>query len=285
MGVSVRNTTLIDQVPQLDFIRSSANYAVFLSNYEESYEEYTYMGPQQIVSRVGLGSALLGEILAIPSIHPNATYNIQFSGPAVKCSSLTGTNLTIFQNSIVNLTTENNKAVYYAWTGPFDEFNMTGAGLYPLDTGMDDTGGAKLFIGSGEMFVGKSWHVLECVLFNVTYGVGFTFLNGIGTISTEVLEWLNPVNGYSVFNGSLGSQTSLMNQTLSYQSIMDVYGRLLIGTLAGEGRTITDASGDEALPTNKIVELASLGNYTDIGAFEELFQNMTLSLLSVPSLL
>lgn len=63
-------------VPQLEY-----NYKQYLSLENDA----NYIGPSNLLARLAISSAMQGEILPIAAPQPNASYSMDFVGPALSC--------------------------------------------------------------------------------------------------------------------------------------------------------------------------------------------------------
>ncbi|KAF2162721.1 hypothetical protein M409DRAFT_26958 [Zasmidium cellare ATCC 36951] len=173
--------------------------------------------------------------------------------------------------------------------------------------------------------------LLQCQLYNASYTATFTYTNGAQDIRISQ-EPLNPVDtlaGFymplrnasescSAFNANYQSCTidPVTLQRLSYQSIMDAFGRIFVGTVldgqqskyGGSYVTKTNVLSTTLLSTKELAFLRAPSNWAnaDVGVFsnvskdlqslydwtpdqanaslkdtlEEMFQNITLSMFS-----
>lgn len=76
------------QVPQLDF--SSFNFAGGLQiiQAERDYDGLVWTGPSQRLQHTAMAVMGLGQILPISPPAPNATWKLDFWGPALRCDNV-----------------------------------------------------------------------------------------------------------------------------------------------------------------------------------------------------
>ncbi|KAK4494842.1 hypothetical protein PRZ48_014198 [Zasmidium cellare] len=177
--------------------------------------------------------------------------------------------------------------------------------------------------------------LLQCQLYNASYTTNFTYTNGAQDvrISRQTLNSVDTLAGFymplrnaspscSAFNANYQNCTidPVTLQRLSYQSIMDAFGRIFVGTVldgqqskyGGSYVTKTNVLSTTLLNTKELSFLRAPSNWAnaDVGVFsnlskdlqslydwtpdsptaslkdtlEDLFQNITLSLFSSPHL-
>jgi hypothetical protein len=123
---------------------------------------------------------------------------------------------------------------------------------------------------------------LACSLMNASYSVRFDFKYPSQTINVTSIQHLNGVpatNSISIYDNDFMAGSA----PASYQAIMDAFGRIMVGSSISShyGGVISFTT---LFPATALGDLTSQVNMiapNDFGpALEELFQNMTLSLLS-----
>ncbi|KIM96598.1 hypothetical protein OIDMADRAFT_205291 [Oidiodendron maius Zn] len=82
--VEVRST-FVDRVPRIDF--TSLNFAN-LPVMQGTSPVYSYKIPQLSVLQTVAAGTIGGNILPIPSQHPNSTWQLEFTGPVLSCESI-----------------------------------------------------------------------------------------------------------------------------------------------------------------------------------------------------
>jgi hypothetical protein len=263
-----------------------------------------YIGPSPDTLRTAYGSAMTGRVLDIPQTQPNMTYNLSFIAPALRCDH--GDDALISQVNASyhrHLMGIENEYHYIAWapTDAEDRGNLsfaTGENIETLDTVSTD--GAHLFIipnttvtgpirVGGMLLTPEDSHfgyqdILDCKLYNASYKAAFNFTFPTQQVTVDTVDFLNPVNvseDTAEWQYQEGSEYDLARQAqrISYQAIMESFGRLLAGyEWWRDGFVVTQASS---------WNMMSIDWTTREGAqkgVEQLFENITLSMLSTPSL-
>ncbi|KAE9964888.1 hypothetical protein EG328_010126 [Venturia inaequalis] len=262
-----------------------------------------YLGPSSDTTRTAYGSALTGQILPIPASQSNLTYVLDFIGPAVRCEPASARFIndtyTAYRSQISQAGVEN-EYHYISWV-PIagKKINLTGATGTTLDVVSTDA--AHIYIipntsVSGPIYVGGMeitssvdhfgyQDLLDCSLYNASYTAFFNFSHPQQKIDIRSHTFLNPVNvssDISQWRFSTKSSPNMIKQQaqcISYQSIMEAFGKLLVGyNWNRDGFTVNEATSWNMLS----IDWTSR-NATQRG-LEELFQNITLSMLSVPAL-
>lgn len=170
--------------------------------------------------------------------------------------------------------------------------------------------------------------ILRCTLHNASYQANFTYINGAQTIhmtDKTALNGISYLHGVTNLDGPVpSSNTSFMHnprimESLSYQSIMDAFGKLLFGSIstnmthyeydeAGlEGNVVNSMKQTTNILSTTLMETEEMSIFPSIAgsdsnpftdywegrsvspsrhfsrlsnALEELFQNITFSLMS-----
>ena len=127
--------------------------------------------------------------------------------------------------------------------------------------------------------------LLDCKLYNASYQAVFNFSYPSQTIDVRSRTLLNPVNvskdvsGWYFSDKNAADVVQMQAQRICYQSIMESVGRLLVGNqLWMDGRKLLDR-GNWAATT---IDWTSRD--TAQRGLEDMFQNITLSMLSSPYL-
>ena len=136
--------------------------------------------------------------------------------------------------------------------------------------------------------------LLNCSLRNASYTVDFDFRDGAQRLKVQDREVLNGVVGLDGYAEQLASKSqkevTRANTLLSYISVMDAFGRLMVGSVTTyhygsvtPSYTLVLSTGLQSMiPNNQFSSAAQLTatNATFAQAVENLFENITLSLLS-----
>ena len=276
------------------------------------YEHYIdagstrYGGPLPLVSRLAMSSAFQGSILNILAPLPNSSYTKQFTAPALRCRDFNSTERDAFfhntrpytqrQSESDPMSTSSNQAItYLAWAGAaIEPFNLSspppplGASIsWPSEPTTDSLNiasqtnlaqnnpSATEFDGLG---ISSNWKMVQCSLQNASYAVDFRFLPGKPQkLDVKVLNFSN-----AIVPGPItlkGDQTSLSdNQTLIAEALIDVFGKMVTGVISLIKDTNTTYS--PSLQIQNTILDPSRGEYSNGTMIQQLFQNMSLSLLT-----
>lgn len=263
-----------------------------------------YVGPSSDPLRAAFGSAMTGQQLVIPAANSNMSYTLNFLGPALRCDPAEASFIReVYEAFLDQLADPISQYRYIAWV-PVDKgqvnLNLTNNGVF-LDLVSTDT--AHLYIIpntsiAGPMFAdgsdGSSGNdnihygyqdLLDCKLYNASYQAVFNFSYPSQTIDVRSRTLLNPVNVSSdvsewyFSDENAADVVQMQAQRICYQSIMDCVGRLLVGYESWRDGYKLQDSGNWASTS---IDWTSRD--TAQQGLEELFQNITLSMMSSPSL-
>ncbi|KAF7543124.1 hypothetical protein G7Z17_g10997 [Cylindrodendrum hubeiense] len=244
------NTTETSSVPQIDF--TSMNFASLSWTYSDLYRamdrtewqttELIYDKPQYAVQKAVQGSLISNEILSISAPSTNSSWNLDFHGPALKCTALTddskqGLRTRIFTQyaeawsygalggwmsylSWVPEGTGVNSSLPYTFSGNSTWTpRSTIAGGDPLSlyvmvlpsTSPPDPHHNITTAGIVE-YMKQSTILWQAQLQNVSYSADFSFVNGAQDIKLETSEPLNSVDYLS------GYRSFIATEDLTYDS-------------------------------------------------------------------
>jgi hypothetical protein len=279
--------------PQLYF--NASNYA----SLQNERSERGYAGPSPDTLRVAFGSAMTGQILSIAQGSPNMSYTLQFIGPALRCDPADASLISeVNKTYIEDLGPSGYQFNYMAWvpegidgrgnltaisktvTPYLDKYATDAAHIYVIPNSGDLVG--PVFVGQQQMTHNRHYgyqDLLDCKLYNASYQAFFNFSFPNQAIEVQSRKFLNPVNVSDDIRTWVHYQGERnREQRISYQSIMESLGRLIVGVDKSiDGRVITVGSW-------KMLSIDwTTRNGTQQG-LEQLFQNITLSMLSTPSL-
>lgn len=259
-----------------------------------------YVGPSTDTLRTAYGSAMTGQILPIPAAQPNMSYTLQFVGPALRCDPADASLIQeVYDAYIDQLTGIEDQYHYIAWvptTGGRLNLTETSDGLDLVSTDaahiyiIPNTSVAGPVYVGGIMVTPEDAHygyqdLLDCRLYNASYQAFLNFSYPSQTIDIQSRDLLNPVNVstdisdwyYETVNNAdiVGGQA----QRICYQAIMHSLGKLLVGYEWWRDGYIVTAETSWAM-----MSINWTARDTAQHGLEELFQNMTLSMLSSASL-
>lgn len=232
---------------------------------------------------------LSAQPLPIISSYPNETYSLGFYGPALRCSA--STNDTIVRNISTRFSphaSNGRKVNFVSWAGPakwalfvgpseeFDAESLDNYSPYASYlTVVTTTGNWNRHFELDGIFARRA-NVTECALYNASYSVDFTFRYPEQKHTIHISEWINTVGASSI---------RLINDawraSMSYRAVMDAFGKIFVGSsvsLIEETNTGQSTSRDRLKIDWDDEKSIRIG-------LEQLFQNITLSLLSETGLM
>ena len=217
-----------------------------------------YSEPRTILTRLAVATATTGQILSLPGPSVNATYQQVFYGPYVHCQAANSA----IANQI-DLAAERKMRTKMALDPSVQEVSNEYFALVPalvdlsglsLDT---DVQVANLSDNTGALNASnKLWmkfpryppnvtilnvtdkaypHYLSCDLYNASYQVKFSWVNGIQSISMPEPKMVNVVP-YPT-NSTL---TSAYEESLAYTAFMETLSQQLVGSMGFYRRTGAD---------------------------------------------
>jgi len=303
---TVKISNRVIQPPQPLYI--TGDYSI-LGETEHGDCTVELIGPTSEPVRIALASIAQQTILQIPSTIPNSSYNVEFLGPAVSCSTPPVQNISAFNESLTFAT--NNSSyfgsglfgriglLYNAWV-PHQTLSPTGEifsdlgnpdwnnGTITTEPGNpNSTGGAQFYVYLPTDIVGREpleangLVLLTCTLHNSTYNVNFDYENSQQTVTINSVDFHEEVaNPYEY------SCYDLQYWNEAYISIMWAFTKLLVGSATDSGGD----TGNTATYTATLVGATTLRPFIEDGQnatsagvaseLESMFQNITLSILS-----
>ncbi|SLM36096.1 hypothetical protein LPUS_05530 [Lasallia pustulata] len=280
--LTLQNKTVLMSVPQINFTNAN-NYV--MAGYAGSYNSASHRVAQLVDATASQGSIL-------PIVPPiaNSSYTTTFFGPALDCVQASGTDTAKLSQASGMNDPGIQQVIYASWV-PTSTSNLTSPNLnpssssnglesdYALDIYSSDY--ARLFIYS--YYCGAT---LTCGLRNKTYTVSFNFQNNTQRISVQTGKDMNGVSSTSlpgISPDQYTKETYDNNPIASYVALMESLGRIMVGNIQDESRYNYEQAPD--LTSIKDTSLNDVRQGNDSKAFgtaiEQLFQNMTISLLSV----
>jgi hypothetical protein len=224
-------------VPNIDF--RSMNFVTLMQE-NMTNRCYTYGGPNPTVSRVTNAVMAQGEILPFRAPDVNASWELEFSGPSLKCDHVTGETFTAIKKNIRN--SEWYGFNYYASWFPGQKGNQSN--LVPFPPTQDGVPGfskgslvpsnnvdlefymasmpviGRLGLNMTEKERNKTrtevrnFTLIHCRLVNSTYKTSFSFTNGNPSISTQLTHMSNAPTLQSI-RSSCSNTTSQLDELLS----------------------------------------------------------------------
>jgi hypothetical protein len=281
------NETISLPVRQLDF--NYSNFGTFVGGGSTEL-----LGDPRIYN-LAFRTASTGETIELdsPGHYQNISYHLDFRGPAVKCASAS-------EEFLYNLTYQYGvkadtmiKYRFLSWTDtlletpPEDEVirfpgtRPEDARIYSRVYVMTNEGSwnvTRTYNGT-ESLRYRQVNVTECLLYNASYSVDFRFEYPSQTRNASVSDWLNPV--VSLSNREQRGDNLTVQETLSYAAVMDAFTQMLVGEARKDKYRVEKV-------TSTIWKLSPIGwkdGAAVVHGLEELFQNITLGLLSDDALM
>ena len=281
------NETISLPVRQLDF--NYTNFGTFVGGGSTEL-----LGNPRIYN-LAFRTASTGETIELdsPGHYQNISYHLDFRGPAVKCASAS-------EEFLYNLTYQYGvkadtmiKYRFLSWTDtlletpPEDEVirfpgtRPEDARLYSRVYVMTNEGSwnvTRTYNGTASLRY-RQVNVTECLLYNASYSVDFRFEYPSQTRNASVSDWLNPV--VSLSNREQRGDNLTVQETLSYAAVMDAFTQMLVGEARKDKYRVEKV-------TSTIWKLSPIGwkdGAAVVHGLEELFQNITLGLLSDDALM
>lgn len=283
-----------------------------------------WAGPTSPIRRTLFGTAYQGQLPVFSAPEANSSYGLTFNGPSIQCgpmddasSILSG--LTRAGVQCLNGSTACNtpfQTYYLAWvaesqgnqTENYVAFNISDKVYnydFPVDTylGTNNEKPQALYLAYRDNMASRGLesegtNMLNCTLYNATYVVSVNFDSGIQDVKIDGLKLLNATKFRQGGRVDTYPDSFVHNvpEVRSYLAYMEIVGELLLGMLYTRDLPRTTSTRvletelaftDELYPlyvnfTGSKILSRPLRPLKD--TLEELFQNMTLSLLTMPEL-
>lgn len=280
--MSYLNTTDI-QVPQVSF--NSNAYAQIGPN------GYNY--PSDLVYQIVYAAAMSAQPLALRSAYQNQTYHLSFFGPAIRCGSAKSSVIEAVSTTLAETNNPSLSVIFVSWVGGNDHSLLdpnkstqdgwltTGPwNSYYKAQDQNSSDAARVFVmtNMAGRWGGTQVQVAECLLHNATYSVEFTFQYPHQTIKPLISRYLNPISQTDLDDvvDAVGNATG--SAIYSYTAIMEAFGKLLVGaSIYGSDTGYTPQTVFSSYSYLRINWNETNNIPRDL---EQLFQNVTLSMLS-----
>jgi hypothetical protein len=285
-------------MPVLDFNANA--YAQMTKDSGLGSSGKKYAGPRYQLSGIANAAASLGSLLTFPVPAPNSSYELNFMGPALQCSKIEGTLRAQFVKNISD-TIECNieskypaddacriQTLYAAWapnttdavsfsgSTSTNQIGFQGNTIGQLGANPGDSPAAIFFASQPTLENSAEWNLLNCSLFNASYHIAVNFTGGVQTVNIKknltngvgfnnLLDIIGSAsaNGKDPITGVDALMSSTLNQ-FAYQSVMDVFGRLVVGQISVFFR---NGAGGFNFSTQKTsVMTTSLAQSADLGS-------------------
>lgn len=267
------------RVPQIDF--DNSDYVIW--GYEDAFSSAS-----DTVAQIAISTSAQGSLLSILPPAANSSYATTFYGPAISCVPANRTAVSALENASSIIVGGGQQVLYAAWVAGFT-FNLTspnlepanasvlGGGNYAIDQYSEDF--ARLFVYNYDPLF-----AFTCGLFNRSYSASFNFSSGDQQVTVHTSENLNGVS-FSQFpevESVAGVNLTNPGPAAAYIALMEALGRILVGSIvSGDPGDDTEAPVLTSIRDTKLNDLREGPNHTIFGgAIEQLFENITISLLS-----
>ncbi|KAK4574991.1 hypothetical protein LTR86_000841 [Recurvomyces mirabilis] len=249
-------------VPMLDFRSLAFSATIAGTSTSNGSIVYDYNGPSLAVQQVTGAAVLQGSILPIHAPSANSSWNVDFPGPALQCSNLTGNAKALIESNIAEHTFSSDNCftppLYLSW------FQADKSLPFPSNASVGASAAPKLYFALLPSLIQPSvkapWNpaaceymsllpntgnwtspivptglddttIVECTLVEATYDMAFRYENGAQLISappgSTTLRTLNITRNF----GSIASIGPEALSQLSYQSILYAFNSWILGSI------------------------------------------------------
>jgi hypothetical protein len=286
------NETLSLQVRQPDF--NYTNFGTFTGGGSQ-----LLLGYPRIYS-LAYRTASTGVTISLdsPGHNQNASYHLDFDGPAIKCASANDdliNNLT-YRYGVKPYTRD--RTLFISWVPQgllapepnddsvetLDMYSEDGSRIYVMtnEGHWNVTRRYNESTSSGEGTPYRQVNITECVLYNATYSIDYHFAYPSQTREASISDWVNPV-AMVPRSEQIGyyHENITVHHTMSYGTVMDAFGQMLVGEAK------VDRYDTQSVTSTiwKLVPIDWEDGQSVAQGLEELFQNIALSLLSDDALM
>ncbi|CAF9912660.1 MAG: hypothetical protein GOMPHAMPRED_007723 [Gomphillus americanus] len=263
-----------------------------------SEPEVAYLRPSPRLSSLAFTVATASQILSMKSNIANQTYFMNFTGPALKCADANATMIA----KLGHLRFDDGAALeYLAWIGDtapwlqienstlqqsiLQDYIFYDSAPDVFDPTMEnpiESADNTLWIINGDYMNTTSangpLNVKECQLWNASYETEFTYRNFEPTTVIHGFTYHNPILSISTSNSTI--YRTIAQSNYFHKAILAGFGSLIIGADVGNSSKSYQPSILERFG------ILSARNSTQFGkTLEDNFQNLTMSLFSVPEFL
>jgi hypothetical protein len=221
-----------------------------------------------------------------------------FPGPAISCSARDPTMLIQYYEQFAKANPSNPLLAYISWVpsklysnlSALPDYSSSSDGIWmdsTLDIFSTDSARIYVFVPRSQVVDGP-YLLLSCSLKDAYYSVSFNFNYPLQNITVTSLDMRGDIPATTDFlNDNIVSSSEQKNvqKLLSYQAIMDTFGRILVGYTTTTSSAYLDykqnkTTGSLLHMTAVNSEFGPSANATLGPALEQLFHNITLSMLS-----
>jgi hypothetical protein len=301
-----------------EFWYGTQNYAATQLDYtalwkidNHTYADVINNGPSSDLNSVAIGSVSRRGILSIPPPSQNSSYELSFFGPALSCNSLSAADFSTFNTSLsaaynhtylpgmrtflggveANFSPRSLVLKYNAWVGTTD-LNLSNPNWNndtTTTTTIDEPNQANVnyfYLSSGSS-QDESTALVACHLHNATYNVSFSFENSQQSVNVLSVAIEEPVP----YNATVDYNDPDYGNIV-YNAVLDAFNNIVIGAATND----TGTEAPNILYYGGPVSISALQDFIEskskytltsdavIKTLEAMFQNVTISSMSSPSL-
>jgi hypothetical protein len=273
-------------VPYVDF--TSLNFASIMNQAGQS-SAFVYQGPQYSVQEVVSASCADGSILPIEPVGSNTSWSLVFDGPAIGCGAVSADEKVAILGNIGDYMTADSCQTsfgYISWTpdssGSVPFYNDSSNSSYILRSSTLSTlapGQLRTYLATFpnmtdmiltygcynnvmEEMLGDAT-IVSCGLYNTTYEVSFSYINGRQNISVTSAEHHNDIYAAPAIGGA-GLETEFnvtLTQNYAYQAVWDAFGRILVGLIYSSN---VAQNGGALIAINTTIMASALSNTKEL---------------------
>jgi hypothetical protein len=187
-------------------------------------------GPTGTLTRLVMSSTIQGSILQVPVPAPNASYTLDFIGPYIMCQNASEyVNRTVNEYLWDRSRMRNNYIAFPTSNNITDDLDDLLYGDEPGQWYWHDLNGTdyagKLIIAAYDQIPVRS--VIECAMYNASYVVDFSWLNGEQSIEIVDRQVLNRVMPYTELSPAPAPANE--GESLAYTWIMRALMNVFVG--------------------------------------------------------
>ena len=284
IGLTMQDRSMMTNVfaTNISDVNQAHRYAYAVPSNLSLPDEKTYLRPRTVLTRLVVASSTTATILPITPPFTNATYEVNFYGPVVKCKDASRDVAAQIQAAterarfVADQSLMQIQNSYFGFVPDLSKEGLIANNGVVQVTNHSDTSGA--LHGSNEMWLGFNRyfdnpdgsftsrpHNLQCQLWNTSYQVNFRFVKGIQSVAWNALE---PLNLVPYPTGP--SRTDQDEKDMAYTSFMWTLSDQLIGSIGFYSNIAANPSSGASNTFSQILtslqETALLGS-SDLQSF------------------
>jgi hypothetical protein len=320
--LSYQNNTLLKPVQPQQSWYGTQNYAATQLDYtalwkvdDITYADVLNNGPSGDLYSVALGSVSRRDVLSIPAPNQNSSYELSFFGPSLSCNNLSAEDFSTFNTSLTEAynthslpgmhtilggteSSYNEASLalkYNAWVGTNEDYGVNYNLSNPYwnndtNTTIDPNHPRSaniIYFYLSSMPQQDVSVLVACHLHNATYNVGFSFENSQQSINVRSVTVKEAVP----YNATVDSEDPNYGNIV-YSSVLYAFNNIVVATATND----TGTEAPNVLYYGGPVSVSALRDFIEaepptklsadavINTLQEIFQNITLSTMTSPSL-